>query len=452
MTASANQAPPLAAAVAKVRRRVLPLLVVMFVVNYLDRVNVGFIKAPLATALGIDAAAFGFGAGLFFIGYLLFEVPSNLALERFGGRVWLARIAISWGLVAAAMALVQTEWQFYAGRFVLGAAEAGFFPGVVYYLTRWLPQRERGRAMAVFLSGSAIASILSGPLAGLLMRIEGLGLAGWQWMLVIEGLASVVVGVAAGWWLDAHPGDARWLTAAEREALDDAIARDAATARRDRPRLVDLLRDPQVPLFCGVYFAIQLTIYAVTFWLPAIIKEMLATPAPHGGLLGLTEQFVRWLGYTDPKAVAAMSGGFLNSLPWIVSIVGMIVAAHAAARWKHPQVWVAVALVVAGLGMLVAGFSAPAVAFGAICFAALGFKSAASLFWPLPQQSLDPRIAAAGIALINSLGNLGGWAAPITFGWIKQNTGSVYYGLYFLAFTSLLTAALVFFTRPKSKA
>ena len=204
--------------------------------------------------------------------------------------------------------------------------------------------------------------------------------------------------------------------------------------------------------FCGIYFAIQLTIYAVTFWLPAIIKEMLATPAPHGGLLGLTEQFVRWLGYADPKAVAAMSGGFLNSLPWIVSIIGMIVAAHAAARWKHPQVWVAVALVVAGLGMLVAGFSAPAVAFGAICFAALGFKSAASLFWPLPQQSLDPRIAAAGIALINSLGNLGGWAAPITFGWIKQNTGSVYYGLYFLAFTSLVTAALVFATRPKPQA
>ena len=160
--------------------------------------------------------------------------------------------------------------------------------------------------------------------------------------------------------------------------------------------------------------------------LPTIIKEMLATPGPHGGLLGATESFVRWLGYAEPKAVAVMSAGFLNSLPWIVSVLGMIAAAHAAARWKNQQAWVAVALVIAGLGMLVAGHSAPAVAFGAICFAALGFKSAASLFWPIPQQNLDPRIAAAGIALINSLGNLGGWAAPIAFGWIKQSTGSVY--------------------------
>lgn len=423
MTASANQAPPLAAAVAKVRRRVLPLLVVMFVVNYLDRVNVGFIKAPLATALGIDAAAFGFGAGLFFIGYLLFEVPSNLALERFGGRVWLARIAISWGLVAAAMALVQTEWQFYAGRFVLGAAEAGFFPGVVYYLTRWLPQRERGRAMAVFLSGSAIASILSGPLAGLLMRIEGLGLAGWQWMLVIEGLASVVVGVAAGWWLDAHPGDARWLTAAEREALDDAIARDAATARRDRPRLVDLLRDPQVPLFCGVYFAIQLTIYAVTFWLPSIIREQ-------GGLSDLEV-------------------GLLNSVPWLVSIVGMVAAARAAERWPHQQAWVAVALVIAATGMAVATTGGPVVAYAAICFAALGFKAAAALFWPIPQGYLDPRVAAAGIALVNSVGNLGGFVAPTVFGMLERHTGSIRGGLLGLAAASAITAGLVFLTRGR---
>ncbi len=423
MTPPEDHAPTLATAVAKVRRRVLPLLVLMFVVNYLDRVNVGFIKAPLAAALGIDAAAFGFGAGLFFIGYLLFEVPSNLALERFGGRVWLARIAISWGLVAAAMALVRTEWQFHVGRFVLGAAEAGFFPGVVYYLTRWLPQRERGRAMAVFLSGSAIASILSGPLAGLLMRIEGLGLAGWQWMLVIEGLASVAVGLAAGWWLDAEPGDARWLSMAERQALRDAIAHDAAPARRARPRVLDLLRDPQVPLFCGVYFAIQLTIYAVTFWLPSIIREQ-------GGLSDLEV-------------------GLLNSVPWIVSIVGMVAAARAAERWPHQQAWVAAALAVAATGMVVATTGGPVLAYAAICFAALGFKSAASLFWPLPQGYLDPRIAAAGIALINSVGNLGGFVAPTVFGLLERHTGSIRGGLLGLAVASAATAGLVFFTRGR---
>jgi cyanate permease len=166
----------------------------------------------------------------------------------------------------------------------------------------------------------------------------------------------------------------------------------------------------------------------------------------------LTENFVHWLGYSDAKEVAVMSAGFLNSLPWIVSIFGMILASYAAARWKNQQAWVATALVITGVGMFVAGFSAPTIAFGAICFAALGFKSAASLFWPIPQKSLDPLIAAAGIALINSLGNLGGWAAPIAFGWIKQSTGSVYIGLYGIAFTSLVTAALVFLSRPKSKA
>ena len=253
--------------------------------------------------------------------------------------------------------------------------------------------------------------------------------------------------------LDSDIGQARWLTTDEREALETTLASERAQA--SQPGTIDkfaLLTSPVVLGFCGVYFAIQLTIYAVTFWLPTIIKEMLATPGPHGGLLGLTENFVHWLGYSDAKEVSVMSAGFLNSLPWIVSIFGMILASYAAARWKNQQAWVATALVIAGVGMFVAGFSAPAIAFGAICFAALGFKSAASLFWPIPQKTLDPRIAAAGIALINSLGNLGGWAAPIAFGWIKQSTGSVYIGLYGLAFTSLVTAALVFLSRPKSKA
>ncbi|MFM7208157.1 MAG: MFS transporter [Planctomycetaceae bacterium] len=391
----------------------------MFVVNYLDRVNVGFIKEPLAATLGIDAAAFGFGAGLFFIGYLIFEVPSNLALERFGSRIWLARIAITWGLVAAGLAFARTAWQFHLGRFVLGAAEAGFFPGVVYHLTRWLPQAERGRAMAVFLSGSAVAAILSGPVAGLLMRIEGLGLAGWQWMLVLEGLASVVVGSAAGWWLDSHPRDAGWLTAAERAALEAAVGATPPGTRR--PRLVDLVRDPQVPLFCGIYFAIQLTIYAVTFWLPTIIRAQ-------GDLSDLRV-------------------GLLNSIPWIISIAGMLAAARAADRWPFQQAWVAIALAVAAAGMVMATAGGPTVAYAGICFAALGFKSAASLFWPIPQGYLDPRHAAAGIALVNSVGNLGGFVAPTAFGLLEKHTGSIRGGLLGLAAASAVTAGLVFLAR-----
>jgi MFS family permease len=445
--------PELQSAVSKVKWRILPLFVVMFIVNYIDRVNISFIKEQLGNELGIGDLAYGFGAGLFFWGYALLEVPANLALERLGARRWLTIIAVTWGLLATGLAFVRNEYEFYALRFALGAAEAGFFPGVVYYFTRWLPSAERGKAMAIFLSGSAIATILSGPLSSYLLQLSIPGLQPWQWMIVFEGAFSVVMAGVLWLLLDSHISDARWLTPGERTSLEQTL--EAERARSARPGPVDklaLLTSPVVLGFCGVYFAIQLTIYAVTFWLPTIIKEMLATPGPHGGLLGLTEDFVRWLGYVEPKAVSVMSAGFLNSLPWVVSVFGMIAAAYAAARWKNQQAWVATALVIAGLGMLVAGHSTPAVAFGAICFAALGFKSAASLFWPIPQQNLDPRIAAAGIALINSLGNLGGWAAPIGFGWIKQNTGSVYIGLYGLAFTSLLTAALVFITRPRPRA
>lgn len=443
----------LRSAVRKAKWHLLPLFVVMFIVNYIDRVNVSFIQEQLQRDLGLGAAAYGFGAGLFFWGYALLEVPANLALERLGARRWLTLIALVWGTVAGLLAFVRTDTEFYAVRFLLGAAEAGFFPGVVYYFTRWFPAAERGKAMAIFLSGSAIASILSGPLAAFLLQLEGLGLKGWQWMVLIEGAFSVFMAGVLWLWLDAAPADARWLTAAERTALMDQIAAEQQQATtKSKAGFLALLLEPTLLFFCGIYFSIQLTIYAVTFWLPAIIKEMLADPTAHVGLVALVEGFVRWLGYTESRQLAALTAGFLNSIPWLISIVGMYLFALAAARWRGQTGWVATALVLAGVGMLGAASFGPGWAFFAICFAALGFKSAASLFWPIPQKELDPRVAAAGIALINSLGNLGGFAAPSAFGWIKQTTGSVTWGLYGLAFTSVLTAGFILFVRKKTPA
>lgn len=419
----------LAAAVALVKRRVLPLFIVMFIVNYLDRVNIGFIRENLRTDLGLDSAAYGLGAGLFFIGYAIFEVPSNLLLQKFGARLWLTRITISWGVVASLMAFARTENEFYFLRFALGAAEAGFFPGVIYYFTRWLPAAERGKAIALFLSGSAIASILSGPLAGLLMQLPLFGLKGWQSMLLVEGLLSVVVGIVAWFWLDSLPRDAAWLSAPQKTALEETIEaeqREREANRTERPGIFRLLRDPQILLFCVIYFAIQLTIYAATFWLPTIIRKM-------GDL-------------TDLQV------GFLNSVPWTIAILGMYLAAAGAARWRRPQLWVAGALVVAATGMFLSTTGGPVFAFVAICFAALGFKSASSLFWPIPQGYLDARIAAAVIALINSLGNLGGFVSPTVFGWLEKTTGSVQLGLYGLAAASILAAGLVFLVRTKPKA
>lgn len=216
----------LALAAAKVKRHVLPLVVVMFIVNYIDRVNIGFVRSHLETDLGIGAAAYGLGAGLFFVGYALFEVPSNMLLQRYGARAWLTRIMFTWGAAAMAMAFVRGETSFYVLRFILGAAEAGFFPGIIYYFTQWLPANERGKAMAIFLSGSAIASVISGPVSGALLHISGMGLHGWQWMFLIEGFASIVLCGFVWFWLQSHPSQAKWLSSEEKTVLIAAIAEE----------------------------------------------------------------------------------------------------------------------------------------------------------------------------------------------------------------------------------
>ena len=422
------QSPPditvLARAAAKVKRHVLPLFVVMFIVNYIDRVNIGFVRSHLETDLGIGAAAYGLGAGLFFIGYALFEVPSNMLLQRYGARAWLTRIMFTWGAAAMAMAFVKGETSFYVLRFILGAAEAGFFPGIIYYFTQWLPASERGKTMAVFLSGSAIASVISGPVSGALLHISGLGMHGWQWMFLIEGAASVVLCGFVWFWLQSHPRQAKWLSEEEREALVAAIAeeqRAREATRVAKPSMFKLLADRQIALFCFIYFSIALTIYGATFWLPSMIKKM--------GNLG------------------DFQVGLLNSVPWIISIVAMYGFAALAGKWKFQQAWVALTLVIAAFGMFMSTTGGPIFAFVAICFAAIGFKAASALFWPIPQSYLDARIAAAVIALINSIGNLGGFVAPTAFGFLEQTTGSIEGGLYGLAATSLVAAVVIFFAR-----
>jgi len=418
----------LARAAAKVKRHVLPLFVVMFIVNYIDRVNIGFVRSHLETDLGIGAAAYGLGAGLFFVGYALFEVPSNLLLQRYGARAWLTRIMFTWGAAAMAMAFVQGETSFYVLRFVLGAAEAGFFPGIIYYFTQWLPASERGKTMTVFLSGSAIASVISGPVSGALLNVSGMSLHGWQWMFLIEGFASIVLCGFVWFWLQSHPRDAKWLSDEERSTLIAAIAEEQQARESQqvaKPSMFKLLADRQIALFCFIYFSIALTIYGATFWLPSMIKKM--------GNLG------------------DFQVGLLNSVPWIISIVAMYGFAAMAGKWKFQQAWVALTLVIAAFGMFMSTTGGPIFAFIAICFAAIGFKAASALFWPIPQSYLDARIAAAVIALINSIGNLGGFVAPTAFGFLEETTGSIEGGLYGLAATSLIAAVVIFFARTTPK-
>ncbi|KRE81296.1 MFS transporter [Arthrobacter sp. Soil764] len=420
----------LASATRKFFKRVLPVMLVMLVCNQLNRSNIGYAQDHLQADVGIGAAAYGFGAGLFFIAYAIFELPSNVMMEKYGAKVWLTRIMVSWGIVSFLMAFVQNETMFYVLRFLLGAAEAGFFPAVIFYFARWVPAGQRGKATAVFIAGSSVAAAISGPIAGMLLSLNGsLGLRGWQWLFGFEGILSVLVGITVFFLLDAKIADARWLSPAEKDALSKAIdAEDAkhTNAEKGRVNRWKMLLNPQILLLCGIYFAIQLSIYANTFWLPGIVKRIPGT--------------------TD------LSAGFLSSIPWICAVFAMYFAAKMQDKARSKKPLLVVALLVAAAGTYAAAVASPVLALVFLAIAAMGFKSASPLFWTIPQSGLHPVVLAPAIAIINSLGNLGGFVAPFGFGIIKEQTGSVIPGLFALAAASAVAAGLVYFLRERRTA
>lgn len=410
-------------AVGKFLRRMLPILVLMLLVNQMDRTNVGFVQDELRADVGVSATAYGLGAGLFFIGYALFEVPSNMLLERFGARVWLTRIMITWGAVIVAMCFIHNVWMFYGLRFLLGVAEAGFFPGVLLYFTQWLPDSSRGRASAIFLGGSATAYIVTGPITGALLELHGAGgIAGWRWMFALEGAFSILVGFIAGFFLVSRIQDARWLTQEEKDALSDAVARDKEA--RDRAPGVSrwkLILHPQVAVLTAVFFAMALTGYAITFWLPSLVDDI-------GGL--------------SPFQV-----GLLTAVPWICAVIAMYTMAHFTDRAPDRRPYLAIALVLSAAGTYLATLGSPWFGLVALTLAAVGGKCAATLFWPMAQSGLDLKIAAPGLALVNSLGNLGGFVSPALFGYLQDTTGSTNGGLYTLSAASVLAVCGVAFIR-----
>ncbi|MET3936681.1 MFS transporter [Arthrobacter sp. OAP107] len=420
----------LASAMKKFFRRVLPVMLVMLVCNQLNRSNIGYAQDHLQADVGIGAAAYGFGAGLFFIAYAIFELPSNVMMEKYGAKIWLTRIMVSWGIVSFLMAFVQNEMMFYVLRFLLGAAEAGFFPAVIFYFARWVPAGQRGRATAVFIAGSSVAAALSGPIAGLLLSLHDvLGLRGWQWLFGFEGVLSVIVGIIVFFFLDAKIQDAKWLTAGEKSALAATIDQeDAQHTKADGGKVNrwKMLLNPQILLLCGIYFSVQLSIYANTFWLPTIVKQIPGT--------------------TD------LSVGFLSSIPWVCAVFAMYFAAKWQDKARSKRPLLVAALLVAAVGTLAAAVATPVLALVFLAIAAMGFKSASPLFWTIPQSALHPLVLAPAIAIINSLGNLGGFVAPFGFGIIKEQTGSVVPGLFALAAASTVAAILVYFLKERKPA
>ncbi len=402
----------------KVAWRLIPLLLVCYVIAYLDRVNVGFAKLQMMEELGFSNTVYGLGAGIFFVGYFLFEVPSNIILHKVGARVWIGRIMITWGLLSAAMMYVTSPEMFYVMRFLLGIAEAGFLPGIILYLTYWYPAHRRGRMTAMFMTGIALSGVIGGPLSGAIMKhAHGIsGLSGWQWMFVLEGLPSVVMGVVVILALKDRIVDAQWLTEEEKTLLANNIAAEAAT--KEDHNILRVMGSGRVWLCAGIYFSYVMGLYGVSFWMPTIIKGM---------------------GYSDPLDV-----GLISAIPYGVSVVVMLLVAGSADRSGERRWHVAIPglLGAVGLALSVVFAKDPALAIAALTLGLSGIMATLPLFWSLPTAFLGGAGAAAGIALINSLGNLSGFASPYAVGWLKDATGSTDAGVYMLAVGMVVGAIL----------
>lgn len=405
--------------ISRITWRIVPYIMLLYFIAFLDRVNIGFASLTMNQDLGLSSTAFGLGAGIFFVGYFLFEVPSNLILHKVGARIWIARVMVTWGLVSGCMAFVQGETSFYILRFLLGVAEAGFFPGIILYLSYWFPAKNRASVTALFMAAAPISTALGSPISGALLEMHGyMGLAGWQWMFLLEAIPAVVLGVVTFFFLTDRPAKAGWLADDEKEWLtatmkEEEAQRSASSAHNP----LKALADPRVLALSLVYFGTSAGLYTLGIWSPQIIKAF---------------------------GLSSLATGFVNALPGVVAVVAMVLWARHSDRTRERTWHVVIACLVAAGGLVLAAGAATIVAVVlALVIVNIGISSSKPPLWSMPTMFLGGSSAAAGIATINSIGNLGGFAGPAIIGWIKDETGSFAGGLYFVAASLLVSAGLV---------
>ena len=413
--------------IAKVSRRLVPFLIICYFVAYLDRVNVGFAALTMNQDLGLSQTAFGFGAGIFFIAYFIFEVPSNLLLERFGARKWIARIMLSWGILSGTMAFIPAiaratglgnENSFYLLRVLLGVAEAGFFPGIIFYLTLWFPAEYRARIVGYFMAAIPLSTVIGAPISGVLLYLHGgLGLAGWQWLFIIEAAPAIILAVVVFFYLTDRPADAAWLAPDERTWLAERLARE----QRQRQAVHDYsvmqsLVNPRVLGLSLVYFGAVATNYGLSFFLPQIVKAF-----------GLNT-FLTTL---------------VSATPYVVGLIGMVWWGRRSDRVAERRLHTAFPLFIAAAGIAVStALDDPLLKMISLCVAGFGIFACLPVFWTLPTAFLSGAAAAAGIAVINSVGNLAGFAGPFAMGWVKDHTGSYAGGLLLLAALGIIAMGI----------
>lgn len=416
----------------KINWRLMPLLFICYIIAYIDRINVGFAKLQLREVLGVDERIFGsiygIGAGLFFIGYFIFEVPSNLILHRVGARIWIARIMVVWGIVTMITMFINSTTTFYIIRFLLGAAEAGFFPGVILYLTFWYPEKERARTIALFSTGGVIAGIIGSPLSGSILNLHGaFGLEGWQWLFLLEGIPAIIMGIIILIMLPNDPKHAKWLSESEKSWIHGRLS-DEADLVKDETQysLKGVLSSSRVWLLCLIYFLMTLGAYGFEMWLPSIIN----------GFAGMNYTLL----------------GFVNAIPYAGAVILMLVIGYHSDKTGERRWHVAVAALIAAIGF---GFSTwfknPFLSVAALTIAFAGLKSTMGPFWVLGTTFLSGTAAAGGIALINSVGNLGGFFGPTLVGIILDRTGSTDIAFWVLGAALLLMALLVLTVKENKK-
>ncbi|MBE9607315.1 MFS transporter [Acetobacteraceae bacterium H6797] len=408
----------------KVAFRIMPLLILGYIIAYLDRVNVGFAKLQMSQDLGFSETVFGLGAGIFFLGYFFFEVPSNILLHRVGARMWIARIMITWGILSACFAFVETAWQFYLLRFLLGVAEAGFYPGVILYLTYWFPSHRRAKMFALFQAGSPMAGILGNPISGAIMQYtHGTGgWHGWQWMFVLEAIPALVLGVVVLLYLDNRVSEAKWLNDEEKAVLKRNIEADQV-GKTESHSFTQIIKDPRVWVMCLIYFSFVMGQYGITLWMPTLIRAS-----------GVEGNF---------------NIGLLSAIPFLCAIVAMVAFSRSADKHRERRWHLVMPAMLGTVGFIVAATATnTTIAIIFLSFAAAGVLACAPLFWSLPTAILAGGSAAAGIAMINSVANLAGFASPYMVGALRDMTGSSEIGMYVLA-GFLVLGAIVTLMVPK---
>lgn len=409
-----------AATINRIYWRIIPLFFAMMFLNYLDRINIGFAGLRMNQDLGFGPAVFGLGASVFFVGYMILEVPSNLMLHWVGARVWLARILMTWGAVATCMAFISGTWSFYALRCGLGLAEAGFMPGVVLYFTYWFPARYRARAIAGYIIAGSVSAVLGGPISTTVMTyLNGFaGLHGWQWMFIAEGVPTILLGFFTLYYLTDRPTKATWLTPAQREWLQAELAAEIAEIERHgRHRLINSIRDVRVWLLATMFGCALVGIYGMLMWLPLIIKSL--------GTL------------TDIQV------GFLSSVPPLLGVIGTLVASHSSDRRGDRKFHIAALYTLGAIGMLASAFApSPILAYVFLCVAGLGINSTNALFWSLNASFMTGVAGAASIAAVNTIAQFGGLIGPSLIGFVKNSTGSFALALVIVAAFLCIAAAI----------